>query len=862
MKSSWRVHLAVLGGYILLSLFITWPLVTQFATALPGEGTDSWQYLWNFWWFDQALFHGQPLYFTNAQYYPLGTSLLFHTLSPLHSLVALPARFLGSYPAAYNWIVLLSTVLSGYGTFLLALEVLRPKETGPGMQTPESDARFAHHASHRPGDSPSPLYLAAFVAGTVFALAPYRSAHLLGHLSLVATETLPFFALFAWRTVRRPGWRPALGVAVTWLAAMLIDWYYPLYMVLLAGFLMLWALGETLLKRRTWGEWLRAGLYLVAALLIAAIVLSPLLLPMLRQSRQAAYLEEPLSFSTTMGADLAAFLLPGPQHPLWGRFFARWTDPFADGNTAEGIVYLGVVALVVAAVGLWRNWRAGGMWAAMAGVFGLLAMGPYLKVLSGNTGIPLPYQVLTWLPIVNFTRVPSRYVVWVQLGLAVLVGLGVMAALRPRRPRALPTGDQPPTPSAGGLRPLPLNSEGSGPPAAGLQPCQSVQGFSAGGPAPLSPPPGACGPRTPSSAHSAEPNQPGAKARMGLRAKAASAKARQKIPNQSPGRYLGVAFVLALILLDYAVMPYPITPAGVPAFYHELAQDNRDYALLELPLQQPASPWYYTKWMLYQTVHGKDSFRGYISRGDPLFNFGGAPFLRQLAGLGERDITYDDWRPLVAAVLSHFRVGYVVLERSRLEGQEEWDRIRQLVQEVLGVDRPAYADAELEAYPVQWETEAGFMFLGNGWHEVEEQSWGPFRWMEQDRSEVYVVSPEAQRMVLSFQAASFLRPRRLEIVQNGQTIGSLEISTALQPYSFTLVLPAGETRLELRADGYDIPREVGAGDDTRAVSVGFSEMRVQVPISKSESRNPKFESADAYRVLWRRKAWRDYDGTD
>ena len=111
MKKRWRVHLVVLGGYILLSLLITWPLALHFATALPGEGTDSWQYLWNFWWFDEAIFHGQPLYFTHAQYYPLGTSLLFHTLSPLNSALGLPARLLGGYPAAYNFVVILSTVI-------------------------------------------------------------------------------------------------------------------------------------------------------------------------------------------------------------------------------------------------------------------------------------------------------------------------------------------------------------------------------------------------------------------------------------------------------------------------------------------------------------------------------------------------------------------------------------------------------------------------------------------------------------------------------------------------------------------------------------------------------------------------------
>lgn len=738
---SWLLHVGVLLGYLLLTLAFTWPLALHLRIALPGEGTDSWQYLWNFWWFDQALFHGRPLYFTTAQYYPWGTSLLFHTLSPLHSLVALPVRLLGGYVAAYNWVVLLAGVLSGYGTFLLALEVLRAGNTG--NQPAAERSRFTFHSLRVPGSIPAAPYLAAFIAGAVFTLAPYRSVHLLGHLSLISTETLPFFALFAWRAVRRPGWRPALGIALTWLAAMLIDWYYPLYMVLLAGFFLLWTLGEALGRRRPWKDWLHGALTLGAGFAAAALALSPLLVPMLRQSRQAAYLQEPLSFSTAMGADLAAFLLPSPLQPLWGRAFARWTDPLADGNTAEGIVYLGLAALVLAGIGLWRERRRGALWAASAGLFALLALGPYLKVLNLRTGVPLPYLLLTHLPIARFTRVPSRYVVLAQLGLAVLAGLGAGAILGGRKANG----------------------------AAARRPS-----FSKGG---------VC------------------------RRAAAIA-----------------VLLLTLIAIDYLPAPYPLTPAAVDPFYQQLAADPAREALLELPLQRPRSQWYYTHWMLDQTVHGKDSFRGYISRGDPLFNFGGAPLLRQLAGLGEHDITYDDWHPLALAALNHYRVGYIVLERQRLEEQGGFAATQALVQETLGPAQPAYADEELVAYRVPAAPLTPFLVLGNGWHEVEEQPWGPFRWIDRDRAELEVITAESGTMTLSFQAVGFLRPRRLDIVREGETIGTLEVSTALQPYSLTLALPAGETRLELRADGYDVPSAVGAGDDPRPLSIGCSAMRL------------------------------------
>lgn len=260
MRKSWPICLLVVAGYVALSILSTWPLAAHFSTALPGDGADSWQYLWNFWWFDQALFHGQPLYFTHAQYYPQGTSLLFHTLSPLNSVLGLPARLVGGYLAAYNLVVLLSTALSGSGTYLLALEVLHtlaeraPSRfragTGPAPAAGAGPHVTAEDSLAAGGPLAGPCRLAAFLAGAVFALSPYRSVHLLGLLSLVSTETLPFFALFAWRTVRRPSWRPALGMALAWLVAMLVDCYYPLYMALLAAFFLTWTFGEVLRRRR------------------------------------------------------------------------------------------------------------------------------------------------------------------------------------------------------------------------------------------------------------------------------------------------------------------------------------------------------------------------------------------------------------------------------------------------------------------------------------------------------------------------------------------------------------------------------------------------------------------------------------
>ncbi|NJP04583.1 MAG: hypothetical protein HC837_02595 [Chloroflexaceae bacterium] len=63
-------------------------------------------------------------------------------------------------------------------------------------------------------------------------------------------------------------------------------------------------------------------------------------------------------------------------------------------------------------------------------VFGLLALGPYLRIGGLNTAeqswpVPLPYLLFRELPFMDIHRIPSRFVSMVTLALAVLVGLAL-----------------------------------------------------------------------------------------------------------------------------------------------------------------------------------------------------------------------------------------------------------------------------------------------------------------------------------------------------------------------------------------------------------------------------------------------------
>jgi len=192
-------HLLPLIGYSLISLIVTWPLVTHLRGWVPGLG-DWGQNLWALWWTRQALLvEGQQPFFTHYLFYPEGVTLLFHPLDVSDGLLALPLYGLLGGDVTYNLMILLSFVLAGYGAYLLALYL-------------------THHRA------------AAFIAGLIFALSPYHFLRVdLGHLNLSTIQWIPFYALFLLIFVER-GDKRAAALAVFFLVfTALNSWYYVVY---------------------------------------------------------------------------------------------------------------------------------------------------------------------------------------------------------------------------------------------------------------------------------------------------------------------------------------------------------------------------------------------------------------------------------------------------------------------------------------------------------------------------------------------------------------------------------------------------------------------------------------------------------
>jgi len=147
-----------------------------------------------------------------------------------------------------------------------------------------------------------------------------------------------------------------------------------------------------------------------------------------------------------LSTDLLGWFTPTVLHPLFGgdlvknlrQVQLRALDPNGVGFQDVNTVFLGWVSLGLALMGAFIYRGKVRIWLWTCLVFGLFTLGPFLQIngryrfdLDGvEATFPLPYALLHYIPIIKANRAPNRNSVVLMLGLAVLVGYGVLWLLR------------------------------------------------------------------------------------------------------------------------------------------------------------------------------------------------------------------------------------------------------------------------------------------------------------------------------------------------------------------------------------------------------------------------------------------------
>ncbi|MGD9123657.1 MAG: PA14 domain-containing protein [Desulfarculaceae bacterium] len=255
----WKIgNRAAFLGFLVLSLVFTYPLVLELGSAFPSDlwferqpqserWSDTFQFVWNCWWFKTAIFSGQNPLFCPLIYHPLGANLAFHTNSLTFALASLPFQpFLGLVPA-YNVVLLLTLAFTGYNAFFAARGIIGGR-------------------------------LSPWLAGFIFAFNPFHMGKGLAAAELFSILWVPLFVYALFRAGRNP--KPRRGWV--WVGVLIaLNFYTSNYFLFycLAFLFFYVVVGSWILGHPRWNRDLLAGLIIAGAVSLAAA--APLLVPML-----------------------------------------------------------------------------------------------------------------------------------------------------------------------------------------------------------------------------------------------------------------------------------------------------------------------------------------------------------------------------------------------------------------------------------------------------------------------------------------------------------------------------------------------------------------------------------------------------
>jgi hypothetical protein len=379
------LDIAVLGVFCVLTVVMTWPLVTQMSTHLAGDAHDVWNKMWPTWWTKKVISEELDFYYTDYLFYPRGTKLTFHSFSHTNTVLALALEPLTDPITAYNVTILLAYGLSGFTMYLLSLYLTHNR-------------------------------LASFVGGVVFAFFPYHIDQA-SHQIFVTTQWLPLFTLCLIRSIKEKSRKFAIGTAFFLAVNALTNWHLLIFCMALACGYLTYSL---ICERQYWDR--RTIEVLIIMVAVSALLVGPPAYPLVREYVTSRGDWMMLSIKKDKATEILAFFVPQWWHPWLGKLFSE-VYPI----TGRHQLGLGITSLAIAIYSLFRRRRRTIFWAAITLIAMVLTLGKHILI----GGHILKAVLLPWsVPFLKLMRAPHRAMVITNLGLSVLVAWGTVDLMK------------------------------------------------------------------------------------------------------------------------------------------------------------------------------------------------------------------------------------------------------------------------------------------------------------------------------------------------------------------------------------------------------------------------------------------------
>ena len=395
-------YLIVFCLYTALTIILTYPWIIKFNTHKLGDDIDGSMLIWNLWWVKKALTSlNTSLLFSDYIFYPIGSSLTFHTFTLINGLIAFPFMLITeNYLLIYNIFTFSAFVLSGFGTYLLVDYLIKDKT-------------------------------AAFISGLIFAFCPYHFVKV-SFINYLSTQWLPLYILFLIKSFEeeRSKYLNIFLAGLFFLFNALICEIYGLFSALFTlGYLIYY-----LKLKKDYHERKATLIKCFAIFSLFLLFFSPILYSMANFlfEKGDKVLFSTLENARFESADLLAYFVPSPLHPFWGNFFSDLTQNFS-GIFQETTVFPGYVVIFLTIYSLLKIKKDPliKFWYLALLVSTLLSLGPFLHIyvielfLPFRLSIPLPYLITFYTPFLEAVRIPGRYGVMTMLFLAIISGYAI-----------------------------------------------------------------------------------------------------------------------------------------------------------------------------------------------------------------------------------------------------------------------------------------------------------------------------------------------------------------------------------------------------------------------------------------------------
>jgi hypothetical protein len=387
--------LAALGVYTLLSLLLFSSTWVDAAGSWIGSPKDPKLFIWYLGWIPHELAQGHNPLFTDYLSYPHGSNLMWNTSMIFPALVLWPVTALAGPVVAYNVLVTAGLALSAWFGFLAARLFVDRQAL-------------------------------CLVAGLIYGFSPTLVAQALGHPHVMVALFPPIALLLGHEILVRRRLHPVLAGALAGTAAAL---QLLTGEELLAVTVLIAAIGVALLailhRDGVRARLPRAAIAAGAAITAFAIIATyPLVFQFFGPQRVSGNVQQPDVYVS----DLLAFAVPSN--------FIHFT-----GNTTENGAYVGVPLLVLFMLGLIAAWRKPAVrWIGlMTLIVAALSLGPHLHVYGNVTGLPLPWMLVGWLPLMS-SALPGRLMAIAFLGIGIVVAALCAIALTRTRAWQVATG--------------------------------------------------------------------------------------------------------------------------------------------------------------------------------------------------------------------------------------------------------------------------------------------------------------------------------------------------------------------------------------------------------------------------------------